>query len=147
MGPDYIDYTVVDLVVCPPQNHQFYTEKLLYFCLLQFLPPWTNYSWPFSSVHEHFEMCGKLRSVYEPDTKYCCCTNQTSYPGMNTDRVSWYHPAYFHTVIAGNPDRLKTQPGCWSRAFTTGVCSKNQPKVWPSHEHWYFKLSKHCWFL
>jgi len=30
MGADYIDYTVVDPVVCPPQNRQFYTEKLLY---------------------------------------------------------------------------------------------------------------------
>lgn len=26
---------------------------------------------------------------------------------MNADRVSYCHPAYFHTVIAGNPDRLK----------------------------------------
>ena len=30
MGADYIDYSVVDPVVCPPQNRQFYTEKLLY---------------------------------------------------------------------------------------------------------------------
>lgn len=30
IGADFIDYNVLDTVVCPPEHQEFYTEKLFY---------------------------------------------------------------------------------------------------------------------